>query len=59
MNGSFCFALSSSIDHGRQAVNPNQSSKPNPLSGCFGLMAVPLGVGLLFVLWLVFLGLFG
>jgi hypothetical protein len=29
------------------------------MSGCFGLAAVPLGMGLLFILWLMFLGLFG
>lgn len=33
--------------------------KPGLMSGCLGLTAVPLGMGLLFVLWLIFLGLFG
>jgi hypothetical protein len=30
-----------------------------PIMGCFGLAAVPLGMGLLFLLWLIGLAIFG
>ena len=34
-------------------------ASPGLMSGCLGLVGVPLGMGLLFILWLIFLGLFG
>jgi len=33
--------------------------KPGLLGGCLGLAAVPLGLGLLFALWLIGLAIFG
>lgn len=40
-------------------MNGAPARKPSPISGCLGLMAVPLGMSLLFVLWLIGLAIFG
>lgn len=37
----------------------NATPPPSLLSGCMGLAAVPLGLGVLFALWLIGLAVFG
>lgn len=35
------------------------NDQPGLMSGCFGLAAIPLGLGMLFALWLLWLMVFG